>query len=106
MTYQDFTERIEMMEEIRRRENFVRNLIQNSIDGIIATGKKGDITLFNRGASAVLGYEPKEIIGHASYPDILSRETARAVREAFYDDRLGPPGKIINMELKLSSKSV
>ncbi|MBN1277587.1 MAG: PAS domain S-box protein [Deltaproteobacteria bacterium] len=98
VSYQDFTERFKMTQEIKRRESFVQNLIQNSIDGIIATDARGKITIFNRGAVEILGYEPEEIIGHVSYHEILSEETSRAIREAFYSKKYGPEGKIINME--------
>ena len=104
-TYQDFSERIKMTQEIERREIFVQNLIQNSIDGIIATESKGNIVIFNRGAAEILGYAPEEIIGQKSYPEILSKETGTAIRNAFYSDQYGPPGKIINMETGFLNKA-
>lgn len=104
VTYQDFTERIRMTEEIKRREAFVQNLVQNSIDGIIATEHKGAIAIFNRGAEKILGYTPEETIGKMTYLDILPEETGKAVRDAFYGECYGPPGKLINMESKLLNK--
>ncbi|HOP48131.1 MAG TPA: PAS domain S-box protein [Desulfobacteraceae bacterium] len=98
VSYQDFTERVKMTQEIKRRESFVQNLIQNSIDGIIATDKKGKITVFNRGAMEILGYQPEEIIGRVRYREILSEKTAKDIREAFYGNKFGPEGKIINMD--------
>jgi len=105
ITYQDFSERVKMTQEIERREIFVQNLIQNSIDGIIATEAKGKIVIFNRGATEILGYAPEEIIGQMSYPEILSEETGIAIRDAFYGDQYGPPGKIINMEAQFLNKA-
>jgi PAS domain S-box-containing protein len=104
VTYQDFTERIRMTEEIKRREAFVQNLVQNSIDGIIGTEARGMIVIFNRGAVELLGYTPEETIGKINYLDILPEETGKAVREAFYGERYGPPGRLINMEGKLLNK--
>jgi PAS domain S-box-containing protein len=105
VTYQDFSERIKMTQEIERREVFVQNLIQNSIDGIIATESKGNIVIFNRGAAEILGYAPEEILGQKNYPEILSKETGTAIRNAFYSDKYGPPGKIINMETGFLNKA-
>jgi PAS domain S-box-containing protein len=105
ITYQDFSERVKMIREIEKREVFVQNLIQNSIDGIIATEAKGKIVIFNRGAAKILGYTPAEIIGQMSYPEILSGETGVAIRDAFYGDQYGPPGKIINMEAQFLNKA-
>ena len=104
ITYQDFSERVRMTEDIKRREAFVQNLIQNSIDGIIATNEKGNIVIFNRGAAQILGYAPEEIIGKVSYQKILSPGTAKAVRAAFYAHDYGPVGKIVNMEVQGKNK--
>jgi PAS domain S-box-containing protein len=105
VTYQDFSERVVMTQKIKRREAFVQNLIQNSIDGIIATESKGNIRLFNSGAARILGYAPEEIIGKMTYPEILSEETGQAIRESFYSTKHGPKGKIINMEVDLLNKA-
>ncbi len=104
VTYQDFSERVRMTEEIKRREAFVQNLIMNSIDGIMATDARGKMIIFNRGASEILGYAPEDVIGRMSYPEILPGEAAIAVRRAFYGDQYGPPGKIINLEMSAVGK--
>jgi PAS domain S-box-containing protein len=105
VTYQDFSERVKLTQESKRREAFVQNLVQNSIDGIIATERTGKIIIFNRGAAGILGYSPEEAIGRMRYQGILSEEMARTIREAFYGTKYGPPGKIINMEAELLSKA-
>ncbi len=105
VTYQDFSERVRMTEEIKRREAFVQNLIMNSIDGIMATDARGRIVIFNRGAAEILGYAPEDVVGRMSYPEILPEAAANAVRQAFYADQYGPPGKIINMEVSATGKA-
>ena len=104
VTYQDVSDRVNMTREIERREAFVQNLVHNSIDGIIATDPDGVIVIFNRGASRVLGYDPDEVLGRLSHQDILSRETGRDVVGAFYGERYGPPGKLLNMESELLNR--
>lgn len=104
VTYQDFTERISLTAELKRRETYLNNLIQNSIDGIIATDSEGLIAVYNRSAEEILGYTPEEIIGRMRYQDILSHETALAIRNAFYGEIYGPPGKILNMITNLIDK--
>ena len=104
VTYQDLTERVRMTEELKRREAFSRNLIQNSIDGIIATERKGKIVIFNESAKKILGYRPDEIIGKMSYRDILSKEMAKRIVDAFYSTDHGPVGKIINMEVEMLNR--
>ncbi len=104
VTYQDFSERVRMTQEIKRREAFVRNLIQNSIDGIIATDAEGKIVIFNREVADILGYSPDDVLGQMKYPEILSKEMTKNIREAFYGDLYGPEGKIINMEVEILNK--
>ncbi len=104
VTYQDFTERVTLMAELKMREAYLNNLIQNSIDGIIATDSEGLIAVYNRSAEEILGYTPEEIIGRMRYQDILSHETALAIRDAFYGESYGPPGKILNMTTSLLGK--
>ncbi len=105
VTYQDFTERVRMTQELKRRQAFVQNLIENSIDGIIATDQKGRIVIFNRGATEILGYKAEEVIQKKTYKEILTPDTARVIRSAFYGEQHGPRGKIINMETQFLHQS-
>jgi len=104
VTYQDFSERVKMTRELRRREAFVQNLIQNSIDGIIATDREGKIAVFNQAAEELLGYSTENIVGKMSYQEIISKEKGKEIREAFYGKFCGPEGKIINMEMEFLNK--
>jgi PAS domain S-box-containing protein len=105
VTYQDFSERVQMTQEMKRRESFVQNLIQNSIDGIVATDANGKIVIFNRGAADLLGYSPEEVIGRMTYEGILPVHAVHSIREAFDSHVHGPRGKIINMEVGLLNKA-
>ncbi|NIR12946.1 MAG: PAS domain S-box protein, partial [Desulfobacterales bacterium] len=93
-----------MTRQIRRREAFVQNLIENSIDGILATDFEGKIVIFNGAISDMLGYSPEEIIGRMRYTQILSRETTKNIRNAFYTNAYGPKGKIIDMQVNVLNK--
>jgi PAS domain S-box-containing protein len=93
-----------MTQEIKRRESFVRNLIQNSIDGIVATDAEGRIVVFNRGAADLLGYSPEEVIGRMTQREILPVHAVNSIRQAYDSHHHGPRGKIINMEVSLLDK--
>ena len=103
-TFIDFSVRVRMTRQIRRREAFVQNLVQNSIDGILATDFEGKIVIFNAAISEMLGYSPEEIIGRMRYTQILSRETTKNIRNAFYTNAYGPKGKIIDMQVDVLNK--
>ncbi|MDT8285296.1 MAG: PAS domain S-box protein, partial [Thermovirgaceae bacterium] len=104
VSYMDITDRVMMMQEIKKREAFEQNLIHNCIDGVIATDAEGKFVIFNQSASDILGYPPEEVIGKRSYKEIFSKETARLLSDTFYGDQYGPEGKIVNMELEVASK--
>lgn len=103
VTYQDFSRIVRMGQELRRRETLVGRLIQNSIDGILATDETGRIFLYNRACEDILGYGSDEILGK-SYTAIFSRQMTKKVRKAFYGEAFGPKGKIINMELEVLNR--
>ncbi|BCL63175.1 hypothetical protein DGMP_38680 [Desulfomarina profundi] len=53
----DITQQKKLEGELRRRNAFFHNLIDSSVDGIIAADMKGNIMLFNKGAQELLGYD-------------------------------------------------
>ena len=53
----------EAVEELKERYEFESNLINQSIDGIIAGDKQGNIVIFNQGAERIFGYSKDEVIG-------------------------------------------
>ncbi|MBN2125554.1 MAG: PAS domain S-box protein [Deltaproteobacteria bacterium] len=104
VTYLDFSERVRMTQELRKREAFEQNLIRNCIDGIIATDPDGRLMIFNQAASEILGYSPEEVVGKMIYQEILSSRTTRQIRSAFSGNEYGPKGKILNMEVEVLNK--
>jgi PAS domain S-box-containing protein len=58
----DVTERVQMEEEIRRKEEYFRSLIENSTDVIFILDKMGIIKYTSPSSSKVLGYPPEELL--------------------------------------------
>jgi PAS domain S-box-containing protein len=73
--------------ELKSTKSFLENLIDSSVDAIIAANLKGEIILFNKGAEQLFGYSQEEVVGkvHVTnlYPsggayeimDLLKRES-------------------------------
>jgi two-component system NtrC family sensor kinase len=59
----DITDRKKMEKELKEANDFLMNLIESSVDGIIVTEMKGDILIFNKGAEDLLGYKAEEVVG-------------------------------------------
>ncbi len=91
-----FEKQRQIASELQSTKNFLENLIQSSVDAIVAADLKGQIILFNRGAQHIFGYEAGEVIGklHVTrlYPPGGAQEVMamlrREGREGKY--RLGP----------------
>ncbi len=56
----DITQQKSLEQELRRHNTFFHNLIDSSVDGIIAADMQGKIVLFNQGAQTLLGYSEAE----------------------------------------------
>lgn len=63
-TFQDIDRQKRLEEEIQRSRKLLEDLLQSAIHvSIIATGLDGTITLFNKGAELMLGYNSREVVG-------------------------------------------
>jgi PAS domain S-box-containing protein len=94
LSFRDVTEMREMEGELRTTKEFLENLIDNSVDAIVAADMNGNIMLFNKGAELVYGYAAKDVIGsmHVSqlYPNAGANEVMRRLR----DERWGGRGRL------------
>jgi PAS domain S-box-containing protein len=94
----DITARKQLEFELQRQNNFFHNLIESSVDGIIAADMKGRIILFNSSAQQMAGYTREEAHGlHVSklYPEGVARELLRKMRSEEYGGR----GRLLRHEL-------
>src|SRR5690606_5482738 len=60
LSFRDVTETCEMELELRTTKEFLENLIDNSVDAIVAADLSGNIMLFNKGAEKIYGYTAEE----------------------------------------------
>jgi len=100
----DISERKRIENQLREANEFFMNLIESSVDGIIAADMKGNIFIFNKGAETLTGYKAEEVIGklHISkiYPEGLAKEIMRKLRSTEY----GGLGKFIPTQLNVLNK--
>jgi len=100
----DLSERIRFENELRKTNDFLKNIIISSVDGIIAADIKGKIIVFNQGAERLLGYTAEEALEHKHitqiYPEGLAKDIMRRLRSRDY----GPPGKLGSTQVTLVTK--
>jgi two-component system, NtrC family, sensor kinase len=95
----DVSARKQLEVELQYRDTFFHNLIDSSVDGIIAADMRGQIIMFNSGAQKILGYSQRDAFTqlHVSnlYPEGEARRILRRMRSSEY----GGKGKLFRHEL-------
>ncbi|MCJ7687197.1 MAG: Cache 3/Cache 2 fusion domain-containing protein, partial [Desulfobacteraceae bacterium] len=73
----DLTRRKSLEKELRETKEFLENIMNSSVDGIVTTDLKGKITYLNRAMEEMIKYRREEILG-----EHISRVYARGIQEA------------------------
>jgi two-component system NtrC family sensor kinase len=95
----DISDRKRMERELKEANDFLMNLIDSSVDGIIATNMRGDILLFNKGAENLLGYHSSEVVGKMNIRSIYPPGVAKEVMEKLRSPDLGGAGKLTSFPI-------
>ena len=53
--------------DLRETKEYLENLIESSVDGIVTTDKDGRITFASKGAQEILGYTSEELVGRFAH---------------------------------------
>jgi PAS domain S-box-containing protein len=95
----------EAVEEIQKLHDLEHKLIHTSMDGIVANDRRGNIIVFNQGASRIYGYEREEVLGRMHAEDLYYDEgEARKVKKKIHGPEYGGPGRLINYETRIRNK--
>lgn len=95
----DISERKRMERELKEANEFLMNLIESSVDGIIVTDMKGDILIFNKGAENILGYKAEEVVGKMNIRSIYESGMAKEVMEKMRSPDFGGVGKLTSFPI-------
>ncbi len=95
----DISERKRMEKELKEANEFLMNLIEDSVDGIIVTNTKGDILIFNRGAENILGYKAEEVVGKMNVRSVYPPGVAKEVMEKLRSPDFGGVGKLTSFPM-------
>jgi two-component system NtrC family sensor kinase len=95
----DISERKRMERELKEANEFLMNLIESSVDGIIVTNMKGEILIFNKGAEKILGYEAEEVVRKRNIQSIYPPGIAKEVMEKLRSPDYGGMGKLTSFPI-------
>jgi PAS domain S-box-containing protein len=79
-------ERARLVDGLRERTEFLENILQNTLDGIVVVDSQNRIKTWNEGARSIFGYSALEAIGQPV--DLLLGTEAARLEEAFAKDGL------------------
>lgn len=100
----DISERKRMEKELREANEFLTNLIESSVDGIIVVDTEGKVLIFNRGAENILGYKPEEVVGKIGIDGIYPPGVAKEVMQKLRSREFGGVGKLSSFPLLIRRK--
>ena len=101
----DLSERLRMENKLREANEFLSNLIETSVDGIIAADMKGRVIIFNRGAERLLGYRAEEVIGKFNVANFYPPGVARDIMRRLRSEANGGKGRVLPHRIIGVSKS-
>jgi len=101
----DISERKRIENELREANEFFMNLIESSVDGIIAADTKGNIFIFNKGAENLTGYTAEEVIGKIHITKIYPEGGAKEIMKKLRSPDYGGLGKFIPSQLNVVNKA-
>jgi PAS domain S-box-containing protein len=90
---------------LNRADAFLWNLIQSSVDAILATDMKGNIFIFNNEATRILGYRTEDVIGRMHITDLYPIETAREIMTLLRSEGSGGKNKLLSYDMEAVNKS-
>ncbi len=95
----DISDRKRMERELKETNEFLTNMIESSVDGIIVTNMKGDILIYNKGAENILGYKIEEVVGKMNIQGIYPPGVAKEVMEKLRSPDFGGVGKLTSFPI-------
>jgi PAS domain S-box-containing protein len=106
----EYTEDLERLvketsKELLQRHELEHNLIQTSMDGIIANDRKGNIIIFNEGAERIYGYTQEEAISKIHVTQLYPEGQAKQIKKMIYGEEYGGPGRLINYSVEVVTQS-
>ncbi len=103
--FKDMREVKRLEQELVKRYEFEHNLVQISMDGIIANDRQGNIIIFNEGAERIYGYTPEEALSRVNVTQLYPEGEARRIKKLIYGSEYGGPGRLVNYEADVLTKN-
>lgn len=96
---------METAEELAKTFHFQKNLIESSIDGIIACDREGKVIIFNKSMEQMLGYSKDSVVDKMSLSQFFSLGEAEKFYNKLHSEEFGGKNRLYLFESTLISKA-
>jgi PAS domain S-box-containing protein len=94
VSLRDVTAERALARELAHTKEFLQNVIDSSVDAIIAADVRGNVLVLNPAAERIFGYRAAEVIGRANVRDMYAPGQAQAVMGEIRGPEHGGPGRL------------
>jgi PAS domain S-box-containing protein len=94
-----------MRREVDEKNRFFSNLLESSVDCIVAADTKGTVIFFNQAAEKLTGYEAKEVIEKFHITKFYPIEVAKDIMRRLRSDDYGGRGKLSDFRVTMQAKN-
>jgi two-component system NtrC family sensor kinase len=98
-------EKAETSQQLFKTIAFQRNLIENSMDGILGCDETGLVVTYNQSMEQILGYPKIEVIHKMTFDRFFSAERAIRFKEELSAEKFGGQNRLNLYETTLQNKS-
>ncbi len=99
-TQQDITVQRQTEQQLKQSELFYRNLIGDSLDGMLLTDDKGMINFVSPSVTKILGYEPEEIMHSSAFDYVYAKDRQLGITTFIEELKMAPRVKFISVRLR------
>lgn len=90
--------------QLERTNSFLRNLINSSVNGVLAADKTGRIIVFNQAAGEISGYDREYALNHLNIREVYPDQGAKAIMAKLRSDEYGGKGKLKSCPVDVLNK--
>ena len=105
LSFRDVTELREIEIELKTTKDFLENLIDSSVDGIIAADLRGQVLLFNKGAEQIYGYNAHEVVGRIPVWKLYGSGVAVQIMAELRGSEMGGVGRVVQRRTEIQGKN-
>ena len=94
LSFKDVTEARQLEDELRSTKEFLEQLIDSTVDGILVAGHHDGVILFNRGAARIFGADAREVLGRKLVTDLFPEGEVDKIKALLDSADHGGPGRL------------